>query len=269
MLYAGGFYAAFGLIAAGLLVGRKAVLLLPVVGAVVDFVGLHYGWWGGRLLWPWWPQFLAELVAGLALISLGLLCRLGAKRLDRRLRLTPQRGLGSAIVVALFLAASAAYGYASTRPADLSEVKASSTPAYDLGSSFEGLRLEHAEADGGKALLVYGDCDLPVGGTDPGGCAPPLELQIVPLLRRTPLLYGTDTACKRFTFQGVPAATFGSGDLEVYIGKVTVVIFSDWPRVRRAASALRPLEANGSAADSLPRPPRWVYRALERCREGR
>lgn len=267
MLHAGGFYAIFGLIAAGALVGRKAALLLPVAATVVDFVGLHYGWWGGGLLWPWWPQFLAELLAALALTSLGLLGRLGAKRLAWRLRMTPRRGLGPAVVVALFLAASGAYGYVSTRPADLGEVKAAGTPAYFPGSSFEGLRLEHAESDGVKALLVYGDCDVPVGGIDPGGCSPPLQLQISPLLARSPLLYSSNTRCTRFTFGGVPAANFQTGGLDVYVGRVTIAIFGDWAFARRAASTLRPLEPESSTAQ-LPQPPRWVYRALERCRLG-
>ncbi len=98
---------------------------------------------------------------------------------------TKQRLAVTGALGALLLTALGAYARGSDTPPDLSELRqAPRPPLYFLGTSFEGVQLRHAEARDRFASFVYGDCELPVS-IDPGGCAPPLEIQNVACDSRT------------------------------------------------------------------------------------
>jgi hypothetical protein len=123
---------------------------------------------------------------------------------------------------------------------------------YYLGSSFQGLALEHSrrqctapnpersEAAGGaidpdslgrshNVQYIYGTCEE---GPD-YGCAPPLEIETWPACERSPADYTvgipeapvTLEPRRVLTVRGVPARDYGEGRLELSTGDVTVVIF--------------------------------------------
>jgi hypothetical protein len=72
-------------------------------------------------------------------------------------------------------------------------------------------------------------------------------------------------ACRKVTVRGVQGALF-SGDLDLYVGDQTVVIFADsTERTLRAAEALRPLDADRATEEDLPSPTIDPGPALERC----
>jgi hypothetical protein len=159
------------------------------------------------------------------------------------------------IAVALVLLVSACGGDSGT---DVDELRASPAPIYWLGESFDGLPLTYST----ERLMVYGDCE-PESDT---GCVPPLQLQHWPLAQRHPSKFtvtpGRRTPCTRGTVGGRTVAVFATtGGLEVYIGRMVVVVFAEWERTLRAVKALRPL--NG--ARRLPEPPPALRRALARC----
>jgi hypothetical protein len=140
-------------------------------------------------------------------------------------------------------------------------------PLYWLGSSFGSLPLsaltrradapavaERVRAD--YVGFIYGDCVA----LDEKGCAPPLEIQIWPACVRSLADYmltpsGQPLPHRRTIMRGVPAAYFEHGlRLELYTGKVTIVIFGLRRRdVERAAFSLR--GANPTAANAATLPP--------------
>jgi hypothetical protein len=141
---------------------------------------------------------------------------------------------------------------------------AASAPArtYWLGSSFDGLALEH----GDRTTYIYGTCVPPPDG----GCAPPLQVQNWTLHQRHPSMFTRAARCVRGVIRGRPAAVFStSGGIEVYIGRTVVVLFG-YPvnRVMRATRALRPHPSQVVPA-RLARPPASVQSTLvARCRRG-
>jgi hypothetical protein len=147
-------------------------LLIPPALTTLIVVGVDQNWWGGGLVDGWEAEFAWACGLGVALALLGLLGSWGLRRLrpaGRLARITP---------LLLCLGALAGYWFYDTRPPDLRELRAAPQPIYYLGSSFEGLRLTHAERRGSGAFLAYGDCDLALGQSE-GGCGVPLQLQNV------------------------------------------------------------------------------------------
>jgi hypothetical protein len=110
--------------------------------------------------------------------------------------------------------------------------------------------------------FIYGDCEPPPGE---GGCAPPLEVQVWPIEQRPPGIISPLIECRKVTVRGVPGAVF-KGDLDLYVGNQTVVIFADSSeRALRAAEALRPVDADQPTGGDLPAPTVDADAALARC----
>ena len=120
------------------------------------------------------------------------------------------------LVVALSACTLAASGCAShDRSVNLDDFRTADAPYYYVGPSFDGLHVTHIlRYRGGQADVLYGTCKPPSGE---GGCALPLELQ--------------HRLCH---------------------GVVTVSIFADGDRARRAARALRPLSKGARAKQKKP-----------------
>lgn len=139
---------------------------------------------------------------------------------------------------------------------------------YFVGESFAGLPLVAIIGEKEHPSFIYGDCEVG-SGFDPGGCPPPLDIQHSPITERHPAMFDPTSGCSRTKVRGVPAAIFESsgGALEIYTGRMTVVIFANRPAQRfRAAEALRPVNAAGDPGDALPPPVRDVESELGRCR---
>ena len=147
-------------------------------------------------------------------------------------------------------------------------------PLYGLGDVFDDLPLtavvkrddpptpgERVRAS--YVAFIYGDC---VAHAE-AGCPPPLEIQVWPACERTISDYSLtpagDPLPHEATFvRGVPAAFFEDHlRLELYTANVTIVVFGlDAAQVRRAASALRAVNALAAQGRMLPPP---VAGALE------
>jgi hypothetical protein len=123
----------------------------------------------------------------------------------------------------------------STRPPDVPSVQSQAqSTLYYLGDSFEGLPLVHAEGFQGRALFVYGTCDVPVGQVD-GGCSPPLQLQEEATPVAGPLGCSPRPGRPR-PYEHDPSATI------VFAGSTMIKIYANDPaRGRRAAHALEPV----------------------------
>jgi hypothetical protein len=181
-----------------------------------------------------------------------------------------RQGLQRRGVAALVLVLAAAAGCGSDGTPDLDEAKRfRQFELYYLGSSFEGLPL----TDGPDEHLrdrrpprpvgfIYGDCE-PEGDA---GCAPPLEIQVWPSCMRNPTSYSGPGSRprSRFRARAVPAAEVGGGT-DVYTGRVTIAIFSDRPRTRRAIAALRGLNTGVEPGDPLPSPTRAALEGRAAC----
>jgi hypothetical protein len=145
---------------------------------------------------------------------------------------------------------------------------------YYLGESFERLRLERIIRIDAKPLpaepirrndvtFIYGWCDA---GED--GCLPPLQVQIWDACQRHLRLYDYLPE-DRLTLRGVPAATWEGGwRLELFTGRVTIVLFGQEPaQLRRAALALRGVNNRIPASEELPAPvPGAVLGDIANCR---
>jgi hypothetical protein len=71
--------------------------------------------------------------------------------------------------------------------------------------------------------------------------------------------------CKKVTVRGAPGAFF-AGDLDLYVGEQTVVIFADSSRrALRAANALRPVDADQASTGNLPPPTVDAEAGLGHC----
>ncbi len=98
--------------------------------------------------------------------------------------------------------------------------------------------------------FVYGDCTT---GDVEQSCAPPAEIQVWPTSARNVDAYkvGAPEAPvpQRTVIRGLPAALIGTGHLEIYAARATVVVFAgSRERVLVVAAALRCLTAANPAA---------------------
>ena len=130
---------------------------------------------------------------------------------------------------------------------------------YYLGREFAGLPLTDLAAETpGRALFVYGTCELPKGE---GGCAPPIQVQIFPF---DPHAWRGAAGCRRLRpLRGVP--TVRHDGLVLVTGRTVVKLYARSPREDRAAA--RALHAVNRArplvADALPPPPRHVAALID------
>jgi hypothetical protein len=146
-------------------------------------------------------------------------------------------------------------------------------PLYSLGTQFEDLPLTAiVRVDQKPTLKARGGVGIPdnrpnhvtfIYGTCGGGCVPPLQVQIWPACDRALQDYywnvpggGPSRPFELVRVRGVPAARF-AGMLEIYSGRVTIVVFGDAALSARAAQSLRSANAlaeDVSAGESLPPP---------------
>jgi hypothetical protein len=165
--------------------------------------------------------------------------------------------------IAAVAAAAACSWTDSEGDSTLDEIRALPGPApYFVGEEFEELPLTVILGRVLPLSFIYGDCEPPPGE---GGCPAPLEIQVFPIDQRPPGMISSMIACRKVTVRGVQGALF-SGDLDLYVGDQTVVIFADsTERTLRAAEALRPVDADRATEEDLPSPTIDPGPALERC----
>jgi hypothetical protein len=202
-----------------------------------------------------------------------------------RLAKLPAFRLAAALVLVAGIAGAVAWGpdptAASGAPASGRSAAATASvagfdgfPLYAVGDVFEDLPLsavvkrddpptpgERVRAS--YVAFIYGDCVA----QGEAGCPPPIEIQVWPACERTIADYSLtpagDPLPHEATFvRGVPAAFFEDHlRLELYTANVTIVVFGlDAAQVRRAASALRAVNALAGRGRMLPPP---VAGALE------
>lgn len=102
--------------------------------------------------------------------------------------------------------------------------------------------------------VYYGDCATGKGaGLGGSGCVLPLQVTTLVYARHANAPLG---AQRNTVLRGVPAVIFDGGDsIELYTGRLAVEVFSEsLSDGLRAVSALRPLNAPGSATAPLPPP---------------
>ena len=99
--------------------------------------------------------------------------------------------------------------------------------------------------------FIYGDCD-----PSEGSCMPQLVIQVHPACKRN-LASNTETdegvsSSAPLTIRGVPAAMYDDGEmLEIYTGRVTVVIFGHLPgQMLGAADALQATTGVATSANA-------------------
>ena len=162
------------------------------------------------------------------------------------------RALGAALVLAGALALTGCGGGASRELAapprgDLTLAEARAFDEYPLVYAGERVvelplvAVVRRDDTARYVSFVYGDCRA----SAEAGCAPPAEIQVWPAESRHAAVY--DSAApgtpipERTTIRGSPAAFFDDGTrLEIYLERVTVVVFSDSrARVLEIARALR------------------------------
>jgi len=203
---------------AGLGSRRLLALLAPVALTLLAFVGLDHDWWGGGLGPEWHPEFVALLVYACFATAVGRGLRLVVDRVGRGVggrRWTPVWTAGACLS---WIGAAGVYGYATTRPADVSAIRSAPGPeVYYLGDSFEGSRLTHARSYGAITTFTYGVCDPLVGMVDESVIFGP----------RCDSLHVENIACP-----GEPTA---------------VVINAEVQRAKRAIAALQLLRGTGSS----------------------
>ena len=102
--------------------------------------------------------------------------------------------------------------------------------------------------------VYYGDCATGKGaGLGGSGCVLPLQVTTTVYARHANAPLG---AQRNTVLRGVPAVIYDGGDsIELYTGRLAVDVFSEnLSEGLRAVSALRPLNAPGSATAPLPPP---------------
>ncbi len=102
--------------------------------------------------------------------------------------------------------------------------------------------------------VYYGNCATGKGaGLGGNGCVLPLQVTTLVYARHANAPLGPQ---RNTVLRGVPAVIFDGGDsIELYTGRLAVDVFSEGlSDGLRAASALRPLNAPGSATAPLPPP---------------
>jgi hypothetical protein len=167
--------------------------------------------------------------------------------------------------------------WAGTTEANLAAAKAfHGYPVYWAGEEVAGLPLEEFAGNPGSVRKAgwtsyYGTCELQ--GTDHPSCAPPLQIQVFSTCTRWAA--ALDHQKSVFAFRGAQAHWFPgikvkglkglqeSGPLEIFTGRVTVVVFAETKQIAFAAGrALRtvrqarptqlPPPVPGSLAGKLP-----------------
>jgi hypothetical protein len=146
--------------------------------------------------------------------------------------------------------------------------RASGPRLYYAGRSFADLPLTHAEsAEGGRALFVYGTCEVedPDGilGPEGGSCSPPIQIQVFPF---DPQQWGLAAGCfRRPTLRGVP--TVRHDGLVLFTARTVVKIYARGPAEDRSvAEALRSLDGSVGTGATLPPPTFDAETALAACR---
>jgi hypothetical protein len=128
---------------------------------------------------------------------------------------------------------------------------------YWVGRSFSGQAV--TAADGMTSYnssfgdsVYYGDC-VHKGGFIGGSCVLPLQVTTVIYQTHSNELLGPQ---RNLVVRGVPATAYNEDrSIELYTGQVAIDVSSDnFADALRAADALRPLNAGGSARGRLPLP---------------
>jgi hypothetical protein len=167
--------------------------------------------------------------------------------------------------IAIALAGVALGGCATEHPPQLDRaalVEAETFPYYPIywvGPRFEGRPI--AAVDGTESYsttigdsVYYGDCINNTGLLGGGGsCRLPLQVTTVIYRRHYNAPLGPQS---NTLIRGVPAVSYDEGrSIELYSGRTSIDVFSATPQgAIRAAWALRPLNAPGSASADLPAP---------------
>jgi hypothetical protein len=183
-------------------------------------------------------------------------------------RTSPQMGrrvaLRASLALAVLCAALAGSGCATGQPRPITAgtlAEAETFPyfkVYWVGPSFAGQPLTAADGQIGYVSGVgdsvyYGDCVHRKGILGGGNCLLPLQV--------TTVIYGLHSNAtlgpqSNMVIRGVPATVYDEGrSIELYSGRLAIDIFSDtFAHARRAALALRPINAPGTATGKLPAP---------------
>jgi len=174
------------------------------------------------------------------------------------------RATRTALALSAICAAIAAGGCGTSSPRPLSAgslAEAQTFPyfrVYWVGPSFDGNHL--AAADGLKGYVstvgdsvYYGDCVQSKGIFGGGSCQLPLQVTTVVYALHSNATLGWQY---NTLVRGVPATVYDDGhSIEIYTGRLAIDIFSDtFAHAMQAIGELRPLNAPGSAAGSLPAP---------------
>jgi hypothetical protein len=129
---------------------------------------------------------------------------------------------------------------------------------YWVGPRFAGHPLTAADGQKGYIATVgdsvyYGDCVHGKGVLGTGTCQLPLQVTTVIYRLHSNSSLGPQ---RNMVIRGVPAVVYDEGrSIELYSGRMAIDIFSDtFAHAVRAAAALRPLNAPGSASRDLPAP---------------
>jgi hypothetical protein len=175
-----------------------------------------------------------------------------------------RRAARASWAVLALCAAATACGCATRHPPPIGAgalAEAETFPYYRLywvGRSFDGHPLAAVDAQKGYIASVgdsvyYGDCVHGKGIFGGGSCLLPLQVTTVIYRLHSNATLGPQ---RNIIVRGVPATVYDEGrSIEVYSGRVTIDIFSNtFSRAHRAALALLPLNAPGSAAGPLPPP---------------
>jgi hypothetical protein len=167
-------------------------------------------------------------------------------------------------LVATLLASALASGCGTGHPAPITATELAEAETfpyfrvYWVGRSFLGHPL--AAADGQKGYLpslgdsvYYGDCVHRKGIFGGGSCVLPLQVTSVIYRLHSNATLGRQ---RNIVVRGVPAVVYDGGhSIELYTGRVAIDLFSDsFAHAYRAAQALLPLNAPGSAHGRLPPP---------------
>ena len=143
-------------------------------------------------------------------------------------------------------------------------------PLYWVGEHFEKWDLEHVQIGAGEFVtLSYGTCELRTG-PDPGGCAPPLQIQIQPLCAHLEAV-ARDPIWRRREVRGAPVGTIDSAPV-MFTNRVQIKVYrgqgSDPGLAIRALRALRSANAVAPVVrlgEPIPPAPRAVLAGSEPC----
>lgn len=149
--------------------------------------------------------------------------------------------LGKAVLVVLLFAFTGC-GSGDDVSTDLTAARNfSGSPLYYAGPEVGGESLSNVVEEDfdprgpefARWLFLYGDCTPPAGE---GGCPLPVEIQNYPICRRWPAAYPWRVPLS--DFKGAKLARRVGGDLEIYTGQTTIVIFTAGVPPARVAEQL-------------------------------